>query len=269
MSENETRTVLLDTTAEAIRLAKALIRTARSGAIATLEPETGWPVATRVGVSTDFDGTPVILISRLAAHTKALLADPRCSLLIGTPGKGDPLAHARVSLASIAREVERDSAEHKRIDARYLVHQRKAELYAGLGDFRYFRLEVQSASLNAGFGRAYALAGADVLNANPANAALAAAEMDALEHMNDDHAEAVGLYAEFFAKAPAGNWRLIGIDAEGIDIVDGDDVRRVWFDTELTSPHDMHMTLVRMAGEARRGLARPLQDARAGASDKA
>ena len=59
-----------------------------------------------------------------------------------------------------------------------------------------------------------------------------------------------------------GRWRLVGVDAEGMDLVDGDDVRRVWFDTELTSAKDMHMTLVRMAGEARRGLDRPLKDAR-------
>ena len=257
MTEMEKRDVILETTADAVRLAKTLLRTARSGTIATIAPDTGWPIATRVGVSTDFDGAPVILISGLAAHTKALRADPRCSLLLGNPGKGDPLAHPRVTLACEAREIERDSAAHKLVEARYLAHQRKAELYAGLGDFRYFRLEPQSASLNGGFGRAYDLSRGDILNANPANAELAAAEMNALEHMNDDHSEAVGLYAEYFAKAPAGNWRLVGIDAEGIDIVDGDDVRRVWFETELATPHDMHMTLVRMAGEARRGLDRP------------
>ncbi len=67
---------ILETTEQAIRLAKTLLRTARSGALATLEPGTGWPIATRVGVSTDSDGAPVILISRLAAHTGALLADP-------------------------------------------------------------------------------------------------------------------------------------------------------------------------------------------------
>lgn len=262
MAEGDKQDVILETTADAVRLAKTLLRTARSGAIATVAPDTGWPTATRVGVSTDFDGAPVILVSRLAAHTRALLADPRCSLLVGNPGKGDPLAHARSSIACVAREIARDSAEHKRVDARYLAHQPKAEIYASLGDFRYFRLEPQSASLNGGFGRAYALDGEDILNANPANAELAAAEMGALAHMNEDHAGAVGLYAEYFAKAPAGKWRLIGIDAEGIDIADGDDVRRVWFDTELAAPNDMHMTLVRMAGEARRGLDRPLKDAR-------
>ncbi len=250
--------VLLETTGDAVRLAKTLMRTARSGAIATIDPRTGWPLATRVGVSTDFDGTPIILTSKLAAHTGALLADPRCSLLLGYPGKGDPLAHARLSLMCEGREIERDSEAHKRLEFRYLAHQEKAQLYAGLGDFRYFRLEPKAASLNAGFGKAYALGGVDVVNANPGNAAMAAAEPGAVGHMNDDHAEAVGLYAEYFAKAPAGRWRLVGIDAEGMDLADGDEVRRVWFETELSGPEDMHKTLVRMAGEARRGLGRPV-----------
>ena len=262
MENEKPKDVILETTADAVRLAKTLIRTARYGAVATLDPETGWPTATRGGVSTEFDGAPVILISRLAAHTKALLKDPRCALLVGTPGKGDPLAHARVSVTCEAREIERGTDDDKRIGQRYLSHSPKAELYAGLGDFRYFRLEPKSASLNAGFGKAYALTAEDVLNANPANAELAMTEPSAVEHMNDDHSEAVGLYAEHFAKAEAGRWRLVGVDAEGLDLADGDDVRRVWFDTELTSSKDMHMMLVRMAGEARRALNRPLKDAR-------
>ncbi len=261
MQDEKPKDVILETTAETIRLAKTLIRTARHGAIATLDPETGWPVATRVGVSTDFDGTPIVLISRLAAHTRALLKDVRCSLLVGAPGKGDPLAHPRITIACEAREIEPNSDEARRMAGRYLSHQPKAQLYVGLGDFRFFRLEVRSASMNGGFGKAYALTAAELLNANPASAELAETEPNVIEHMNDDHAEAVGLYAEHFAQAQPGRWCLVGVDAEGMDLVDGDDVRRVWFEAELTSARDMHMTLVRMAGEARRALDRPLKDA--------
>lgn len=263
MQEEKKPDVILETTLDATTHAKTIIRTARSGAIATVDPTNGWPIATRVGMSTDVDGTPIILISRLAAHTGALLADPRCSLLVGYPGKGDPLAHARVSLACKATEIPRDTPRHEQLDNRYLSHQSKAKLYSSLGDFRYFRLEVQSASFNAGFGRAYALTAADLVNAHPANAELAESEIGVLTHMNDDHHVAVGLYAEHFAKAAPGNWRLIGVDAEGIDLADGDDVRRIWFEAELATAKDIHMMLVRMAGEARRALGRPLQDARA------
>ncbi|TIX34331.1 MAG: HugZ family protein, partial [Mesorhizobium sp.] len=90
--------VIRETDAEAIRLAKTLIRSARFGALAVIEPGTGSPLASRVGVATDLDGAPLILVSMLSAHTGAILADPRCSLLVGEPGKGDPLAHPRLTL---------------------------------------------------------------------------------------------------------------------------------------------------------------------------
>lgn len=254
--EEDKKPTLLPTTGDAIRLAKALLRTARHAAIATIDPGTGAPRASRVGMSTDTDGTPTILISRLAPHTGALLADPRCSLLAGEPGKGDPLAHPRISLACRAAELARGSPDSDRVAARYLAHTPKAKLYAGLGDFSFFRLEVESASLNGGFGRAYAMTAADVLTASPANAAIAAAEPGVLDHMNADHAAAVSLYARHFANAPDGNWKLIGIDADGIDLADGEEVRRVFFERPMASAGDIRPVLVRMAGEARAALHR-------------
>lgn len=262
VTQDKPKDVILETTEDAVRLAKALTRTAKYGALATLDPKTGAPVATRVGVSTDIDGAPVILISRLAAHTTALLADPRCALLLGQPGKGDALAHARVSISARVREIDRDTDDDRRLDFRYVSHQSKAKLYNRLGDFRFFRLEPTGVSLNAGFGRAFVIEPQLILTSSPANAELAAAEPSCLAHMNDDHAEAVGLYAEHFAGAPAGNWKLVGIDAEGMELADGDDVRRVMFEAPLGSSRDMHVTLVKMAGEARRALGRPLRDAR-------
>lgn len=162
--EDAGKKVLLDTDQEVVRLAKSLIRAAHHAVIATLDPRTGRPIATRVGIATDADGAPAILVSALAAHTPALRADPRCSLLIGESGKGDPLAHPRITLHCDARQIERGSTEEARIAERYLAHSPKAKLYAGLGDFRYFRLEPVGASLNGGFGKAYALTAADVLD---------------------------------------------------------------------------------------------------------
>ena len=62
-----------------------MIAGARYGALATLAPDGGWPVATRVWLA-GFEGEPLILVSALAAHTGAQRADPRCSLLIGDVG---------------------------------------------------------------------------------------------------------------------------------------------------------------------------------------
>ncbi len=152
--EEKKKDVIRKTDAESIRLAKTLVRSARHGAIAFLDPNTGAPSINRVGVATDLDGTPLILVSMLSAHTPAILADPRCSLLVGVTGKGDPLAHPRISLSCRAVRLERGSPDHVRTERRYLNHNPKAKLYAGLGDFSIFRLEPETGSLNAGFGKA-------------------------------------------------------------------------------------------------------------------
>ncbi|SEQ06661.1 hypothetical protein SAMN05428969_1796 [Devosia sp. YR412] len=237
---------------QVIRQVKTIIRTARYGALAVLDPVSGAPLVSRVGITTDFDGVPVILISGLAAHFQALVHDPRASLLLGEPGKGDPLAYPRISIATKAVMIERDTPEAARIGARYLAHQPKAKLYIGLGDFRLFRLEPQSASFNGGFGKAFAMTAEHLLS--KADPALAAAEAHAVEHMNEDHFDAVNNYARHYLQAPTGNWALAGIDAEGINIALGDDIRRIFFDEQLSVPEDMHMTLVKMAKTARMAL---------------
>ena len=142
----------------------------------------------------------------LSAHTGAMLADPRCSLLVGEPGKGDPLAHPRMTLVCRAQRLERGSSEHARAERRYLNRNPKAKLYAGLGDFSIFRLEPERASLNGGFGKAYLLDRADLITTGPIVEELAASEQSALDHMNADHLDAIAVYARHFAKAAGDGW---------------------------------------------------------------
>lgn len=250
----EETSILRAVDAEAIKLARTLLRTSRHGALAVLNAQTGAPGISRVGVSTDIDGTPIILTSRLAPHTAAILEDGRCALLLGEPGKGDPLAHARISIDCIASEVDRESTEHARLRTRYLNHQPKAKLYADLGDFRFFRLEPTAASLNGGFGKAYAMTPEHLITRSAITAELQAREPGAVEHMNDDHFDSVDHYARFYLGLPQGNWVLAGIEEDGITIFLGDDVRRIFFAEPLTSADDMHLTLVKMARSARAGL---------------
>jgi putative heme iron utilization protein len=247
--------VIRETDTEAIRLAKTLIRTARFGALATLDPGSGAPLASRVGVATDIDGAPLILVSMLSAHTRALMADRRCSLLVGEPGRGDPLAHPRISIACQANRLERDTAEQARAERRYLNRHPKAKLYAGLGDFHFFRLESQGAGLNAGFGKAYLLERADILSQLTVADDLAASEQSAIDHMNEDHADAIDVYAKAFTGAQASGWTITGIDPEGIDLASGDETRRVFFPEPLAAAGDLRKVLVDMAAAGRRFLA--------------
>jgi putative heme iron utilization protein len=245
------RNVIRETDAAAMRLARTLVRTAGHGALAALEPQGGGPLASRVAVATDLDSTPVILVSALSEHTAAIEGDPRCSLLLGEPGKGDPLAHPRISLRCRAERLERGTPAQIRCERRYLNRHPEARLYAGFADFSFFRLGIERASLNGGFGRAYQLGRADLVADHAANSGLAEAEQPAIDHMNADHADAVDVCAQAFAKAGGKGWRITGIDAEGFDIARGGDRRRIFFETPLASAAELRGILAALARQGR------------------
>lgn len=244
----ERKETVRETDDEAIRLGRTLVRLARHGALAVLDATSGAPLASRVAVATDHDGAPIILVSALAAHTSGLLANATCSLLLGDPGKGDPLAHPRISIACEALRIERDDPRHERIARRFLSRNPKARLYADFPDFAYFRLEPRAASLNGGFARAYVLTREQLLTAGGDLEAIADAEAGAVSHMNEDHSDAIGRYAVHYGKADLREgWVMTGIDADGFDLVNGDRTLRIAFDQPLAKPSDMHRVLVEMA----------------------
>lgn len=239
--------VLQPTDDEARWLAATLIRTARYGALAVLDPSDRSPSASRVSVATDTDGAPVILISALAGHTAALLADPRCSLLLGEPGKGDPLAHPRITLACRAARLEPGTADRERVARRYLNRHPKARLYAGFADFAFFRLEPLNASLNGGFGKAYALERADFCLEITGIDQWSDTEQPAIDHMNADHRDDVAALARNIAHAPEGDWVIVAIDPDGFDIACGNDTRRIFFANRVESASELRSAFVNLA----------------------
>jgi heme iron utilization protein len=152
--------VLRETDDAARDQARAFVHSSAHGALATLEPGTGWPLASRVSLGVDSDGVPLILISRLSAHYGALEADARCSLLLGEAGQGDPLRHPRITVLCLAAKVPIEARAAAK--EQFLKRHPGAELYADFSDFDFWRLVPQRASLNAGFGRAYALGAQDL-----------------------------------------------------------------------------------------------------------
>lgn len=154
--------VLQTVDAQALALAGKLVREARFAALATLEPDSAHPLVTRVALAGTPEGPPLLLLSGLAAHTQALLADSRCSLLCGEPGGGEPLTYPRITLIGHAQRIERKSPQHPALRQRYLERHPKAALYVDFGDFGFWLVDCERASLNAGFGRAYALSRAQI-----------------------------------------------------------------------------------------------------------
>ena len=232
-------------------VAKGLLRAKRAGTLATLDRNSGHPFASLVNVATDVDGSPLILVSKLATHTANLEIDPRASLLLAEYGRGDALAHPRLTVLGSMAQVGRDSADDARVRRRFLASHPKSGLYAGFGDFAFWRMAVVSAHLNGGFARAADLTAAEVLTDISDAGALLEAEADALAHMNADHAEACRLYATKLLGAPEGKWVCVGIDPDGLDLQIGQSALRLAFPQRVTGPGRLRAALKALAEQAR------------------
>src|SRR3954454_25386847 len=90
------------------RLTLSLLRRSRQGALATLMVGSGDPYCSLVNLASHPDGSPILLISALAVHTRNILADPRVSLMLDERAAGDPLEGARIMLSGRAEQVTDD-----------------------------------------------------------------------------------------------------------------------------------------------------------------
>lgn len=229
-----------------VAASKALLRGIRVGALATLDRESGYPFATLVSVATDIDSAPLLLMSQLSAHTRNIEADQRVSLMLSRGGKGDPLAHPRLTVVGRCTVIAEDRAR-----SRFLARHPKAALYAGFGDFAFYRVTLEGGHLNGGFARAARLSAEELLTALDDAAALVAAEPSAVDHMNADHADAVSLYATRLLGLRSGRWVVTGIDPEGLDLMLREETARLPFRERITSPGDLRLALKHLADAAR------------------
>lgn len=234
-----------------IALGKTMLRTIRVGSLGTLDCESGHPFVTLTSVATDFDGTPIILVSRLSTHTGNLLAEPRASLMLSQGGKGDPLAHPRLTLQVNARQVAASSEEAGRLRHRFLARHPKAQLYVDFPDFLFFRLDLARIHLNGGFARAFDGVAQHILTPVEDMDAFAALAASALDHLNDDHAEALSLYATALCGMAPGRWRASGLDPEGLDLTLGDQTARVTFSESASDALALRRVLKNLAESAR------------------
>jgi heme iron utilization protein len=232
-------------------LARGLLRKSRQGALATLMTNGGDPYCSLVNLASHPDGSPILLISRLALHTKNILADPRVSLMLDERRSGDPLEGARIMLAGTAEEASREDMELPSLRRRYLNVHPSAEMFVDFKDFSFFRIRPKGAHLVAGFGRIVDLGTDQILTNLGGAASLLEAEQGAVDHMNEDHGEALGLYATKLLGAPSAAWRCTGCDPGGLDLAAEMQTLRLDFPERVTTPGELRKMLVRLAGEAR------------------
>ena len=234
---------------DAGHVARSLLRRRRQGALATLMAGSGDPYCSLVNVASHPDGSPILLISRLAVHTKNILADPRVSLMLDERAEGDPLEGSRIMLAGRAEQATGSELEILR--QRYLSAHPSAEAFVSFGDFSFYLVRPSGLHLVAGFGRIIDLKPEQFLTDISDAAALLEAEAGAIAHMNADHREATNLYATRLLGAEPSDWRCTGCDPDGIDLQAGTTTLRLDFPQRVTGPGELRQMLVRLANEAR------------------
>lgn len=233
------------------RAARDLVRSRDRAALATALPSgtagnPAWPYVSLVLVAVDHDLSPILLLSDLAEHSRAIAADPRVSLLFdGTAGLAQPLTGARVSLLGQAAETHDD-----RLKRRFLTRHPDAAIYAGFKDFRFYKVTPERAHLVAGFGKIRWIEAAELLPGPPLPE-LAESEVGIVSHMNEDHSDAVQLYAGKLLGLSGSGWIMTGIDAEGIDLRQAGQVARLAFETPLSAAGQARQALISLVTKAR------------------
>lgn len=230
---------------DAARIASTLVREAIIASLATIDAGTGHPFATLVGVATAPDGTPLMLLSDLARHTRNIAADPRASLLFAAkPTGSDALTAPRVTVVGRAKISERETAKR-----RYLERHPDAAGYAEFADFRVYELEVEAAHVVAGFGRIATAAAAAMIGDAALADALSESETNVVAHMNSDHGDALALYAG--QPNRTGGIRMTGIDPWGLDLIVDGLGQRIAFPAPIRTMSDVRRILSAMAEDAR------------------
>ena len=142
-------------TAEQQRLA-AVIRSQRWSALATQGddgPEASWAAYV---AEAEFAGF-LLHLSRLAAHTRNLLRDPRVCLAISERERedSDPQLLARVMIQGRAAIIPRETADYAAAARCYQERLPDSQPLFGFADFILFRLKPERIRFVGGFARAY------------------------------------------------------------------------------------------------------------------
>lgn len=227
--------------------ARIILRKCLKASLGTIDRRDGSPYVSLVLVATDGAGAPVLLLSKLAEHTKNLNKCTRASLLFDDTGEiDDALTGGRLSVTG---RLEMTSAPE--CARRFLARHEEATLYAEFGDFSYYKLEIERGHYVAGFGAIHGLERDDLIVDEASARALMSDEEGIVAHMNSDHADVVHLMAGTLGGDVELEWRLTGVDREGCDLRAGWRSLRQSFTNPVTDSNEARKAFIELARDAR------------------
>lgn len=223
--------------------ARRYLRRHRYGVLSTLSQTcAGYPFGSVTPFVLDHQAQPVILVSRLAEHTKNIAADPRVSLLVHETAP-DIQAGSRLTLIGDAAV----PADPDSIKRRYLRYLPNAERLLALGDFSFYVIAPRRLRFIGGFG--------DILWLSPGNYAppanqLAEEEEAFIAHMNRRYAPDLRACIDFSQRSAA-EVEMIGIDCDGCDVRADGKILRIDFEPAVTTAEKARAALVALAKDGR------------------
>jgi len=225
------------------RAARLYLRRRHHGTLSTLSRKfAGYPFGSVVPYVLDHAARPVILISRLAEHTKNIDADARVSLLVSDPSD-DVQAGARLTMIG---DAVRDCGEIGL--ARHLNYSPGSERLIALGDFAFYVISPRALRFIGGFGDIHWISAESY---TPPPNALAAEEHAIITQMNAEHAHTLRDCCRFYHQRHADTAVMIGIDCDGFDVRADGAILRFEFDDAVTDAPRARKALIGMAEKAR------------------
>jgi putative heme iron utilization protein len=222
--------------AAAVWQARKLLRDARSATLATVSD--GQPFASLVTPACAPDLSVLMLLSSLSEHTRQLLANPRCAVMVvGEAADANPQTAPRLTVSGQAVHVE-DAAL---LRVRWVARHPYAAFYAGFGDFGLFRLQPESGQFIGGFASAHRLQQAELTPAPEAVRDIAVAEASIIAEMNADHADAMA------RMAGSPGWRMTAVDVDGCDLAREETVLRIAWSAPVADAYGVRRELIRLA----------------------
>ena len=227
---------------EAAKHARELLLKEYRGVLSTHSKSMpGFPFGSVVPYCLDEQGRPLILISRIAQHTHNLQKDAKCSLLVGERGAEDVQAAGRLTLLAEARQLTEEGAIEAAA-ARYYRYFPDSRDYHRVHDFDFWVLQPVRWRYIGGFGAIHWLQGVNLANPHAGES-----ERGMVEHMNDDHAEALAHYVQLAGLPQHEAAQLVGIDSEGFHLRIGKGLHWLAFPTSCNNPGAVRQALVQLA----------------------
>ncbi|HKV40449.1 MAG TPA: DUF2470 domain-containing protein [Blastocatellia bacterium] len=239
------------------REVRALITAERDGMLCTISKKVaGWPFGSIAPYGLTDAGDPILLISEIAEHTRNLRADARASLLIrDSTAMEDPQAGARATLMGYAMPVPEPFLQGA--SRNYLDLFPNSSGYFSAHDFTLFQIKLTQVRYIGGFGEIHWISAGEITDdcKHDSSDPLSHHSERILSHMNQDHGEALIMFADKFGSMNACSSRMISADSQGFDLVAVQDGihrhLRIKFPEPVTTPEDARRVIVEMVRQVR------------------